>query len=49
MRGGRDVVDGAVEGEEDGESRVSAVVEGELGVGQIEGAALERVGVLDGF
>ena len=34
------VVDGAVDGEEDGEGRVGAVIEGELGVGEVKGSSL---------
>lgn len=45
---GGDVVDCAVEREEDGEGRVGgAVVEGELGVGQVEGTFLG--GMLGGW
>ena len=44
MRGRRNIIDGVVEGEEDGEvGEGGAVVEGELVGGEVEGAVLERV------
>lgn len=47
MRGGGDIVDGAVEREEDGQGGVRAVVEGELAVGEVEGAGLFLVSTIE--
>lgn len=41
MRGDADVVDAAVDGEVDGQAGVGAIVGGELGVCEGDGAALE--------
>ena len=43
VSGGGDVVDGAVEGDVDGERGVGAVVGGEFGGGEVELAALDRI------